>query len=377
MCKNSDILIFNLNEKSDTPAVYDVHIEVIYDSERHSIRCGTRAHLKEMLLPMDVYIDKQIIDIIRRLTAHFCFTGPESQPDIIMICHKDARVRKVISCLLPYMIYKVHHFWPEKINYSKVRYMVVPAVYAVIEDISIKARLYKWIQTGYLKIKRIIEVKMSRIPIIPIQRYYRDIERKNKQIVELNHIYNILVNNDNIAGAKIQKEEHKIQNYIIKNKFFISTEQYKIANHKKDEEIRNMTISIDVFRNTIINEINNIAKDEYYQEMYWQYLIENSSAEIIDKVCDPSKFKSIDEMFESFNLSYINSDYWILLGAIYYTEDDELIFGGWDFRTGPPDYRLVDLANIPTKVLYYVLEILRKLPSKDKNSIIEIKKTLS
>lgn len=44
--------------------MYDVQAEVIYNSERHSIRLGVVGHtgagrerLKEILLPKDVYID--------------------------------------------------------------------------------------------------------------------------------------------------------------------------------------------------------------------------------------------------------------------------------------------------------------------------------
>lgn len=180
-------LYFNLNERSDTPWMFDVDVEVIYNKERHSIRFVTIGHLgsermysEEILLPPDVYIDDQIVGIIRRLTAHFCFTRSDKQPDIIMICHKDARTRKTISALLPYMIYKIKvHNSLDTINYGKVRYMVVPS-HAEIEYIGTKAQLNKWLQTEWLKIKSIISAKLSRIPIIPIQRYYRDFERKNK-----------------------------------------------------------------------------------------------------------------------------------------------------------------------------------------------------
>lgn len=243
-------------------------------------------------------------------------------------------------------------FKRDKINYRKE---VVPAAYAENDDIGIKARLCRWFRTGGLKIKSIISAKMARIPIIPIQRYYRDIERKNAQIVELNHIYNFWANNENVAGVNIQKEESEMQDDI---------KQYKIANSQKDEYIRNKTISIDVFRDTIIDKINNFAKDKYYREMYLQYLTENSCSEIVGKALYSSK-KSLDEVLQSFNLSFTYSDYWILLGGIYYTEDNELAFAAWDFRTGPPDEILIDLAVIPTKVLHYVFDILQNLPPQE------------
>lgn len=140
---------------------------------------------------------------------------------------------------------------------------------------------------------------------------------------------------------------------------FYTKKQYESAIQENDKRIDDI---LDSFRDTIIEQLEAIAKSDGYKEKYELLLRNKGYYENIKQ--DMQTGKDYDEIFKKYDLcfrgpGYGDSTCWYLLDKIEY-DNNMLRFyidGYWSL---PPDYGKCNCRDIPSRVLWSALKEFKK-----------------
>ena len=130
---------------------------------------------------------------------------------------------------------------------------------------------------------------------------------------------------------------------------FYTKRQHQKALDAKCEEI------YDGLRDLIVKELKSFVAASDYEEKYMLAIREKGYYERIRKDIMDGKVKDTGKYLESYDLAFNR----YLLDKIKY-EDGELLFYVDSYHSLPPDYGTLSLSEIPSKVLYLALMILKE-----------------